>query len=113
MTWKKLPENGGRTMPDNTPTAYAFGQASPLIADAQGVPRIALRSRAACIALGGISPRTLHQWTKDHVVPFAKINGVLLYPVAGLQDFLARRTTPPVTLPTPGPKSQDEEEIRT
>jgi hypothetical protein len=56
------------------------------------VPRLALRSREACIALGNISPRTLATWTKRGIVPYVKIEGVLLFPVEGLRNFLAAQT---------------------
>ena len=54
------------------------------------IPRLALRRAEAAAALS-ISDRTLDQWTRAGDVPHVRIGGVLLYPVADLAAWLARR----------------------
>lgn len=53
---------------------------------------LALRQGAAARLLG-ISARTLFTLTARGEVPHVRLNGVLLYPVASLREWLARRTT--------------------
>ena len=56
--------------------------------------RLALRPREAARLLG-VSERTLWQWTRDGLIPAARIgNGkrrVVLYATADLQDWLSRQ----------------------
>lgn len=59
----------------------------PLLAP---VPRVALRAPEAAEALS-ISARTLADWTRDGTVPFVRINGCLLYPVASLISWLQQQ----------------------
>ena len=55
-------------------------------------PCIGLRAPEAAAALG-ISPRKLSSLTADRAsgIPFAKLGGVVVYPVRELQDWLAVR----------------------
>jgi excisionase family DNA binding protein len=59
---------------------------------------LALRPREAAKALG-ISPRLLWQLTKDGRIPCVRVGSgkrkTVLYPVAALQDWLARQTAKP------------------
>jgi hypothetical protein len=41
----------------------------------------------------GISARTLFTLTKSGEVPHVRLNGVVLYPLAALREWLANRTT--------------------
>ena len=60
---------------------------------------LALRPREAAKALG-ISPRTLWQLTKDGQIPCVRLGGakrqMVLYPLAELQAWLSRQSTPAV-----------------
>ncbi len=51
---------------------------------------LALRPRAAAKALG-VSERSLWGWTKDGAIPHVRIGRTVLYPVADLQAWLARK----------------------
>lgn len=53
---------------------------------------LALRQEAAARLLG-ISARTLFALTKSGEVPHVRLNGVVLYPLPALREWLARRTT--------------------
>lgn len=56
-----------------------------------GVPLLALRARDAAVALG-VSRRTLYAWTAGAKIPHVRQDGVVLYPVAELREWLSRRT---------------------
>ncbi len=53
---------------------------------------LSLRQEAAARLLG-ISARTLFTLTKSGEVPHVRLNGVVLYPLAALREWLANRTT--------------------
>ncbi len=53
---------------------------------------LALRSHAAAAALG-VDERTLRRWQKDEGLPFARVGGVVLFPVAELRAWLAERAS--------------------
>ncbi len=53
---------------------------------------LSLRQEAAARVLG-ISARTLFTLTKSGEVPHVRLNGVVLYPLAALREWLANRTT--------------------
>ena len=52
--------------------------------------RLALRPRAAAEALG-VSDRTLRKWMRDDGLPYVRLDGVVLVPRAGLEQWLAAR----------------------
>ena len=56
---------------------------------------LALRPREAAAALG-ISERKLWSLTQAGEVPHLKLDRVTLYPVAALEDWLARRADAPL-----------------
>lgn len=49
---------------------------------------IAVNSVEACRLLG-VSTGTLTKWTKENRIPHKRIGRRLLYPIAGLKQFLA------------------------
>lgn len=59
-------------------------------------PSLALRPREAAKALG-ISERLLWDWTRCDIVPHVKIGRTVLYPVAGLMEWLRARSEAPKT----------------
>lgn len=54
-------------------------------------PHLALRPKDAARKLS-ISERLLWQWTRTEQVPHIRIGNVVLYPVAGLERWLAERS---------------------
>ena len=54
--------------------------------------RVALRPAEAANALG-VSPRTLQTWTRRGIIPSMKIDGVVLYSVDALREWLASAAT--------------------
>ncbi len=50
-------------------------------------PRIALRPKEAAEALG-VSDRILRKWMRDEDLPFLRVAGVVLVPIAGLEEWL-------------------------
>ena len=52
---------------------------------------LALRPREAAKALG-VSERTLWGWTREGTVPHVKVGRTVLYPVAGLREWLRQRS---------------------
>jgi len=54
---------------------------------------LALRSPDAALALQ-VSERTLWQWTRDGIVPHARIGSIILYPVNVLNDWLRDQAAP-------------------
>lgn len=53
-------------------------------------PRLALRVTEAADALG-VSERTLRRWMRDEGLPFARIGGSVLLPVADVRGWLSER----------------------
>ena len=56
------------------------------------VSRLALRP-AECAQALGVDERTLRRWQRDEGLPFARVGGAVLYPVAELRDWLKERIT--------------------
>ena len=54
--------------------------------------RIALRP-AECARALGIDARTLRRWQRDEGLPFARVGGAVLFPVAELRAWLAERVS--------------------
>ena len=54
--------------------------------------RLALRP-AECARALGIDPRTLRRWQRDEGLPFARVGGAVLFPVAELRAWLAERAS--------------------
>ena len=54
--------------------------------------RLALRPAEAAKALG-ISPRTLRKWMQELELPYARLDGVVLIPRAGLEKWIEERLT--------------------
>ena len=54
-------------------------------------PRLALNAKEAAKALG-IGPRLLWELTSRGEIPIVRLNARVLYPVAGLQAYLAANT---------------------
>lgn len=52
--------------------------------------RLALRPAEAAAALG-VSSRTLRSWMRDEQLPFMRVGGAVLIPVAGLEEWMAAR----------------------
>ena len=72
-------------------TRFYRGAAGPQKPDKLEEP-LALRIGGAARALG-ISERKLHDLTKRGAVPHVRLDGVVLYPVAALRDWLASSAT--------------------
>jgi excisionase family DNA binding protein len=51
---------------------------------------LALRP-AECARALGIDTRTLRRWQRDEGLPFARVGGAVLFPVAELRAWLAQR----------------------
>lgn len=52
--------------------------------------RLALRPAEVAQALG-VDERTLRRWQRDEGLPFARVGGAVLFPVAELREWLAKR----------------------
>jgi len=72
-------------------TRFYRGAAGPKKPDAIPEP-LAVRIGAAARLLG-ISERKLHDLTKRGAVPHVRLDGVILYPVDALRDWLASSAT--------------------
>lgn len=92
----------GRNLPNASPTVMRAARCGPPPVGPKAmsidVPLpLALRPRDAAKALG-ISPRLLWQLTKDGHVPCVRVGAgkrkSILYPVAELQAWLARKSVP-------------------
>lgn len=55
------------------------------------VPSLCMNQTQAAEALG-ISVRTLRSWTRQGRIPHATLNGVLRYPTAAIEAWLAAQT---------------------
>ena len=54
--------------------------------------RLALRPEECARALG-VDERTLRRWQRDEELPFARVGGAVLFPVAELRAWLAKRVS--------------------
>ncbi len=63
--------------------------------------KLALRTAEAAVMLS-ISPRTLWNWTQQGRIPCRRVDGVILYSVQSLQDWLDGKLTAEGTDPSLG-----------
>ena len=54
--------------------------------------RLALRPKEAATALG-VNERTLRKWRRDEGLPYFRLDGSVLIPLAELQRWMAERVT--------------------
>ena len=54
--------------------------------------RLALRPKEAAQALG-VAPKTLRKWMRDLDLPYARLDGVVLIPRAGLEKWIEEHLT--------------------
>ena len=54
--------------------------------------RLALRP-AECAQALGVDARTLRRWQREEGLPFARVGGAVLFPVAELRAWLAERAS--------------------
>ena len=54
--------------------------------------RLALRP-AECARALGVDERTLRRWQRDEGLPFARVGNTVLFPVAELRAWLAKRVS--------------------
>ena len=59
---------------------------------ARAPERIALRPEECARALG-VDDRTLRRWQKNEGLPFARVGGVVLFPVAEVRAWLEERVS--------------------
>ena len=54
--------------------------------------RLALRPKEAAQALG-VAPKTLRKWMRELELPYARLDGVVLIPRAGLEKWIDEHLT--------------------
>ena len=54
--------------------------------------RLALRPKEAAQALG-VAPKTLRKWMRELELPYARLDGVVLIPRAGLEKWIEEHLT--------------------